>query len=199
MDILFVTITFWKPYFCTRKKSKQLNNNNMKNNYNQSQQHPSSIYPAKSRMDKILGFNYLNDFYKSPKSVKNNEIKDREELFRELFGAPYHDDEQELKNIIRNKLATINDQEKSKITGKLNQKVSEMEAKLALKKSRTMKHFVISVTLLTVGILSTWYLFENDVIINMKLMLCQTAIIGFIAGFKELHVLIMGESEYRKG
>ena len=101
----------------------------------------------------------------------------------------------ELTKIIRNKIAGSDESERNQMTGKLNYKLREIEKARDARKSQTIKHLVVAITLLTVAIISTWYLFENDVIINMKLMLCQSAIIGFIAGFKELHVLIMGEKD----
>lgn len=151
--------------------------------------------PNKKLFNGLFGLKSKNNVSESSKIDKNNIIVDREQLFRDLFGVPYTEDESELNKIIKDKMDHLDEKERLSMNDKITSKVKEIESTLNIKKSKTLKRFFTTFALLTIAMFSSWYLFSNDVIINMKLILCQSAIIGFICGFKELHVLIDGKKE----
>jgi hypothetical protein len=167
----------------------------MENLYNPTSKSENNQNPIKRLFFRLFGLKNKNNASELSKIDRNNVVEDREQLFKDLFGVPYTEDEGKLNKIIKDKIDNLNETERLSMNDTINSKVKEIESTLNIKKSKTLKRIFTTFALLTIAMLSSWYLFSNDVIINMKLILCQSAIIGFICGFKELHVLIEGKKE----
>lgn len=167
----------------------------MENFYNLSIESENNQNPTKNLFKGLFKPKPKDNTFESSKIDRNDIVEDREQLFKDLFGVPYTEDESELNKIIKNKMDHLHESERFSMNDKICIKVKEIESTLNIKKSKTLKRLITTFALLSVAMLSCWFLFANDVIINMKLILCQSAIIGFICGFKELHVLIEGKKE----
>jgi hypothetical protein len=167
----------------------------MENLYNLSIKSENNQNPTKNLFNGLFKSKPKSNTLESSKIDRNYIAEDREQLFKDLFGVPYTEDESELNKIIKNKIDNLDESERFSMNDKISIKVKEIESTLNIKKSKTLKRMITTFALLSIALLSCWFLFANDIIINMKLILCQSAIIGFICGFKELHVLIEGKKE----
>src|SRR5258708_31735041 len=129
----------------------------MENLYNLSIESENNQNPTKNLFNGLFKSKLRANTFESSKIDKNNIVEDREQLFKDLFGVPYTEDESELNKIIKNKIDHLNESERFSMNDRISIKVKEIESTLNIKKSKTLKRFITTFTLLSIAMLSCWF------------------------------------------
>lgn len=123
--------------------------------------------------------------------VRANDSAKTQKILQELLGLEYITDKIELKNAIISKIDSLNKIEKQTLNLKLGLRLKEEEQGDDYKKRKPILIFVASLFNLILSIVCFFVLFNYDLSIYWRIILCVFAILWAIIGLRGLYKQFM--------